>query len=181
MDQDTLLDRGDFDALWRCLAEGDALGFYNGGKIAGASQPHKHLQVVPLPLAEEGTRIPIEPRLRQHELPFAHRVAWLDPADVDSDRVAEVTAETYRRLLHETRVLDTPESRTPRPYNLLVTREWMMLVPRSREHFESMSVNSLGFAGALLVRDRDQLERLEKVGPLTALRRVVGSPGARPL
>ena len=32
------------------LAEFDGLGFYNGGETAGASQPHKHLQIVPLPL-----------------------------------------------------------------------------------------------------------------------------------
>ncbi|MDA8432406.1 MAG: hypothetical protein M0Z60_05510, partial [Nitrospiraceae bacterium] len=53
-DQETLLTPPDCEALWACLQEYDGLGFYNGGEAAGASQRHKHLQVVPLPLAPEG-------------------------------------------------------------------------------------------------------------------------------
>src|SRR5262249_47951560 len=48
--QEAALDRDDFLAVARCLAELDGLVFYNGGREAGASQPHKHLQLVPLPL-----------------------------------------------------------------------------------------------------------------------------------
>jgi len=41
-------------------------------------------------------------------------------------------------------------------YNLLVMREWMVLVPRCRECFEGGSVNALGFAGCFFVRDFEQ-------------------------
>ena len=58
------------------------------------------------------------------------------------------------------------------PYCLLLTRDWMLLVPRSREHFEDISFNSLAFAGSLFVRDESQLERLKTVGPMQALRQV---------
>jgi ATP adenylyltransferase len=54
-------------------------------------------------------------------------------------------------------------------YNLLVTRTWMMIVPRSQESFESISVNSLGFAGTLLVRNADQLEQIKAAGPLNVI------------
>jgi len=43
-DQEELITPEDFAALWACLAEIDGVGLYNGGKTAGASQPHKHLQ-----------------------------------------------------------------------------------------------------------------------------------------
>ncbi len=46
--QDSLIDAGDFAALFACLRQFDGLGFYNGGVVAGSSQPHKHLQLVPL-------------------------------------------------------------------------------------------------------------------------------------
>jgi ATP adenylyltransferase len=46
----------------------------------------------------------------------------------------------------------------------------MLLVPRSREHFGAISINSLGYAGALLVRDEGQLRALAEAGPLAALR-----------
>ena len=58
------------------------------------------------------------------------------------------------------------------PYCLLVTREWMLLVPRTREFFEGISVNALGFAGALLVRNQEQMKLLKKHGPMTALAHV---------
>ena len=54
--QETMLRLADFQALWRCLGEYDSLGFYNSGHLSGASQPHKHLQIVPLPLAGKEAR-----------------------------------------------------------------------------------------------------------------------------
>jgi hypothetical protein len=64
-----------------------------------------------------------------------------------------------------------PGSRPP-PYNLLVTRSWMLLVPRSRDSALGVSVNALGFAGALLVRDHAQMVAVVDLGPMTVLRRV---------
>src|SRR5258706_6084844 len=58
--QEALLDLADFAALIAGMAEFDGLGFYNGGAEAGASQHHKHLQIVPLPLGESDPPIPIE-------------------------------------------------------------------------------------------------------------------------
>ena len=59
-----------------------------------------------------------------------------------------------------------------KPYCLIVTRDWMFLVPRSREFFEGISINALGFVGALLVRNNDQMKLLKKHGPMAALREV---------
>jgi ATP adenylyltransferase len=47
----------------------------------------------------------------------------------------------------------------------------MLLVPRSREFFRQISINALGFAGALLVKDEEQMDALRRSGPLTALTR----------
>jgi ATP adenylyltransferase len=56
------------------------------------------------------------------------------------------------------------------PYCLVITREWMIVVPRSREHFGTVSINSLGYAGALLVRNEEELQVIRDAGPLAALR-----------
>jgi ATP adenylyltransferase len=48
----------------------------------------------------------------------------------------------------------------------------MLLVPRTRGGFEGIEVNALGFAGALLVRSRQQLGLVRQRGPLTILRSV---------
>ena len=58
------------------------------------------------------------------------------------------------------------------PYNLLITRDWMLLVPRRRECFQDISLNALAFAGALLAKDPQQMQRLLKTDPLQVLAHV---------
>ncbi len=172
-EQESLLTLEDFAAMWACLADFDGLAFYNSGKTAGASQRHKHLQLVPLPLAPSGPQIPIEPLLTAKfqdsnvtltGLPFIHAFASLDPHWVRSPfTAAQATLEVYHTLLH---------SVGSGAYNLLATREWMLIVPRSQEHFQSISVNSLGFAGALLVKNTAEMEILKAQGPMSILKNV---------
>ncbi|MHC0066116.1 ATP adenylyltransferase family protein [Nostoc sp. UIC 10890] len=174
-EQESLLTLEDFTAMWACLADFDGLAFYNSGKTAGASQRHKHLQLVPLPLASSGPQIPIEPLLKAARfqdsnatlpgLPFIHAFAPLDP---DWMRGGQATLEVYLTLLDAVGL----DAKQLGAYNLLATREWMLIVPRSQEHFHSISVNSLGFAGALLVRNAAEMELLKAEGPMTILKNV---------
>ena len=48
----------------------------------------------------------------------------------------------------------------------------MMVVPRSQEKYLGISVNSLGFAGSLLVKNEEKLTQLKAVGPLNLLQAV---------
>lgn len=183
-DQETPLTRQDFEAMWTCMAEGEALGFYNSGAIAGASQPHKHLQLVPLPLDPSGASLPIGARIavdaapgdvgRVEALPFAHAIATL-AADgfADVKQAAALTWDLYRRVLEAIGVAwPAAGERFAKAYNLLLTRRWLLAVPRTRECYESISCNALAFAGAWLVRDRQQLELLQHAGPCAGLRSV---------
>ena len=108
--QETLLDEADCAALSLAMADHAGLGFYNGGAAAGASQPHKHLQWVPLPLAEPGPALPLAPLLptarRAGEvgivpgLPFRHAFVALDPALAAQPRTfAEALHAGYRAAL----------------------------------------------------------------------------------
>ena len=65
----------------------DGLAFYNAGQVAGASQRHKHLQLVPA-LGPHGLRAPVEglmagtePGETQLTLPFRHAFVRLDSFD----------------------------------------------------------------------------------------------------
>ena len=189
-DQENWLTLADFTAMWACLAEYDGLAFYNGGKLAGASQKHKHLQLVPLPfLPDNGNnrpKIPIEPLLSSAtfkgsvgtiaELPFIHAFARLDPDWVNSPEDGAIaTLEIYRTLLSAIGLLSDRNDESQKQsghYNLLATREWMLIVRRSQPDFHGISVNSLGFAGALLVRNAEQMQRLKETGPMTLLKNV---------
>jgi len=200
-EQETPLALADFEALWACLAERDALGFYNAGKLAGASERHRHLQLAPPLVAgiasaksaqrAEGERTPLPSEASAAEavtpidavidlarfdgplgsvpaLPFLHALARLrDLRDMPLREASTALLGLYREAARAFGC-----ERAGRPYNLLVTRDWMLFVPRAREKWEGISVNSLGFAGALLVRSDDALERVRAAGPLALLRRV---------
>jgi sulfate adenylyltransferase (ADP) / ATP adenylyltransferase len=188
--QETLLTRSDLAALWTVLAEIDGLAFFNGGALAGASQPHKHLQLIPLPLVPDDpqphARLPIEPLIQAAfaegltqvpSFPFVHGIAPLDLLNVADPTVALQTA--YHQLLQAcglAMVSDRPlvigdgitATLASGSYNLLATRDWMFLVPRSQDGWD----NSLGFAGALLVKNAAQLEYLKAQQPMVILTQV---------
>ena len=171
--QESLLTLEDFTAMWACLAEFAGLVFYNGGKLAGASQPHKHLQI--LPFAE--TDIPISPLLKTAKLendlgtipefPFVHAFT-----NINLGESAEITFKKYHTLLQTLGIKPLENNIQSGAYNLLMTREWMLIVPRKFEEFESISVNSLGFAGTLLVKNQQQVQLLKNISPINLLNHV---------
>ena len=177
-DQEDLLNVKDFEAMWACMAEFDGLAFYNAGTAAGASQPHKHLQQIPLPLGGGSRRTPLDEILTGAVgeerfttalgLPFVHSVAGVRSlTGLEATEAAETTQSLYLDMLQA-----VGRGRTRGPYNLLVTRDWMLLVPRSEEKCGSISVNALGFAGSLLVRDEQELSFVRERGPMTLLQNV---------
>ena len=188
--QETLLTPADFAALAFCLQEIDGLGFYNGGAEAGASQTHKHLQLVPLPLAADLPGTPMEslfPSDGKAQTPFQlpqlwfeHRFTRLD-ADFwrDCSDVPERLHGLYRNMLGDCGIGECDGDSLPRqtaPYNLLVRRDWMLLVPRSAEHCGGISINALGYAGSLFVRNAAEMAFVQRQGPMRILSAV-----ARPL
>jgi ATP adenylyltransferase len=159
------LNAGDCHALAAVLSEFRGLGFFNAGEAAGASQGHKHLQVAPLPLGGDDRDLPLAPLLREaalgaeprpvSALPFRHAAVGLTAAG-DGDALLAAYAGLCEAL-----ELDPARD----PYNLLVTSEWMLLVPRSRGEVDGIPLNALAYAGALMVRNDAQRAELLERGP----------------
>ncbi len=169
--QEGLLNAADFDALLVAMEGVDGLGFYNAGRQAGASQPHRHLQVAPLPLlpSTEGWPTPIDaPITVGRPLPYSHAFTRLEGRPFDRSDAPRLF-ELYRLLMADQGLADGDN-----PYNMLLTRRWMMVVPRVLDRFERISINALGFAGSLLVRDRERLDLVKTLGPGAILRGVTG-------
>ena len=185
-EQEALLGRQDFAALAFALAEYPALGFYNGGTVAGASQRHKHLQVVPLPLGGGEQAMPLSPLFDSAGppgtitavagLPSRNAFLRLDtPLSRDPGVAARVLQEAYRRLLAEVGIDGVEQDGTifqSAPYNLLVTTAWMLVVPRRAEHAGPISVNALGYVGSLFARDAAELDLIRHRGPMRILTEV---------
>ncbi|PSF37189.1 phosphorylase [Aphanothece hegewaldii CCALA 016] len=181
-DQDNWLTREDFIALGATLAQIDGLGFYNGGKLAGSSQPHKHLQLIPFPFLPE-IRLPIDSEISSVQynsdqigiipcFEFIHAIAPLEQNWVQSPvESAPTLLEIYYKLL-KTVQYEINSPKQTGDYNLLITREWIMIVPRTQDSYQSIGVNAVGFAGALLVRNIEQLKILKEIRPLNLLSNV---------
>lgn len=167
----------------------DGLIFYNSGPASGASQRHRHLQLVPLPLAkwapdpdatarhpgpgrfpleaawlaapaEAGLGEPTESPL----LPFRHRLCALPPRATAAQSYA-----AYRACAEALGVADRQPC-----YNLLMTREQMLFVPRTQAGAEGILFNALAFTGSLLVPHEAAQALLSTHGVAPLLRAVTG-------
>ncbi|MGI0481586.1 ATP adenylyltransferase family protein [Geminocystis sp. CENA526] len=180
--QESALNFDDFSALWTVLSNINGLGFYNSGKLSGASQPHKHLQLVPYPLAQEIETIPINNLVLSYkntdeivtlkELPFLHSIEFFENnEDKSCEELGQITVEKYERLLERLNI-KIKDNKPSQNYNLLITKEWIMMIPRSQEKLNSISINSLGFAGGFLVKNEEQLNLIKNSNLLEILAQV---------
>ena len=165
-EQKTELQLKEFKAVAEVLPAFNQLIFYNSGREAGASQPHRHLQALPanqLPIDSALSDLPVKPG-QIKTLPFRHLVCRL------KNTTPETLHELYQQMI-ESLALRTEEAELL-PYNLLITKEWMMVIPRTHGRFETISINSLGFAGLLLVKNREMLSQLIAAEPDNVLKAV---------
>lgn len=147
------------------------LGFFNSGPKAGASQCHKHLQLVPV----ECMMVPLEAAFSEnlHASPkqmleiaafsgFRHAFVRLGLGGTELD--SQYMKESYERLME---LMENPSS-----YNLLFTKRWMLLVPRrSSITTDGFGFNALAYAGYFMVKSREELESFMRrpSGPVRVL------------
>lgn len=187
--QQSLLTWQDFEAIWFGLRAMDGLMFFNSCETAGASQKHKHLQMVPCPLIpqqdgnELGHGVPVascfsDPEDDQvichsKQLPFSHAYAKVAAPQGRSDReCAEALRDLYLAMLQTLRLWHPKGSSGIMPHNLLVSRRWLWVVPRAAAHYQGIAVNALGFAGTFLLKNHNQVEQLKALGPVNLLAHV---------
>ncbi|SMN20104.1 similar to Saccharomyces cerevisiae YDR530C APA2 Diadenosine 5',5''-P1,P4-tetraphosphate phosphorylase II (AP4A phosphorylase) [Maudiozyma saulgeensis] len=149
---------------------------YNSGPQSGSSQSHKHLQLIELPqkfipfqdILTNGKdhflpSIKDEP-LQDNKVSFAHFVL---PLPEESEEVTEdLLAMCYFSLLQRTLTFfqdwlnETPD--LIKSYNLLLTKKWICLVPRSNIKAKTLDVgfNALGYAGILLIKEKETFDKI---------------------
>ena len=170
---------------WRSLARIDAtttgLWFFNSGPDAGASQPHRHLQLLPRAAgericarddwfrrcAQNTTMSAQDPLLRSSRV-----------AAISSILTGETLQELYLALADDLGLGHPTTDDCPRgAYNLLLSRQWMAIVRRRREGIRGFSVNALGFAGSLLSTEASDRQWIQRSGPEALLQAVVDADG----
>ncbi|KIP10933.1 hypothetical protein PHLGIDRAFT_28233 [Phlebiopsis gigantea 11061_1 CR5-6] len=161
--------------------------FYNCGDQSGASQPHKHIQLIPVeengpPIEKLSRSTTIEVLERPFALdnvPYANHVRRF-PSHLptcSTDELAATLQKAFMELLDlalSTFRRDPPT--TPISYNIILTLDHIHIIPRKQETYtlpetgEQLSINAMGFAGCLLVKSENEFEAVikESVGKILA-------------
>lgn len=151
--QITPLTLSDFTAWVAGLESEDTLGFYNSGPGAGASQMHRHMQLVK-------SDVPLRNWILRGELPFVHRLTLFETLEADQLLL------DYQAGLDDMNLI---EDNSCKPYNLLLTRQWMLMIPRSTIGVQGVLANGLNYAGHFLIKNEEQGAWLAEYGFLKFL------------
>ncbi|RKP06265.1 HIT-like domain-containing protein [Thamnocephalis sphaerospora] len=231
------LNASDFAAVWSCFRQTHIrhhVAFYNCGPASGASQPHKHIQLLPLPaeqtappigaLIEETPSVPgklpihsldrVYVPFRIARLEFVHACARLS-SEQQLAAVGDTTATTveeqdavvgrylhriFLSLMHASQLAGalspdeialrasatstpstplakcppvlSPPAATRHSYNVVLTREFMLVVPRKHDRAQGIAINALGFAGLLLAKSSHDLSVLHALSVPGLLRQL---------
>ena len=168
----------DFNALAVVMGEAGGLGFYNGGTAAGASQRHKHVQWIPdapgnasLRLYALGLPAGSAPGYLSSHAALRMRHCFVRIGVHAGCSVEEAAQRMHGAFLRACGALglEPGEDGLLPPFNLLVDADWMLVVPRSAECFEGISIAAINFGGVVYVRQREQMDVVRRAGPLAML------------
>ena len=165
--QDGWLDINDWIAIQMVNKDTSGLWFFNSSPIAGASQPHRHFQLL----------------RRDHGEIICPREKWFLDLENNNDQDSKLKKNAvvskfnfldnsiniynlYLELSKKIGLGNPIDDEKPRfPYNILITNNWIAIIKRKYDHVHGFSVNGLGFAGYLLVTEKSNINYLKKYGP----------------
>lgn len=226
--QNSALTSQDLEAWYWTIDTTNSIGFYNSNYIAGASQRHKHLQIIPLDVmfslrpSDALTPLPIDDiisdimdtnpsmwkQFRSNEIysipsfaSFKHGLALLQSPDQRprNEFYGDYLYNVYLSLLAANEIekgpclsssksqsidvtkakslgLDMERDAFCKGYNLIMSSQWMMIIPRSKRDYNGqVGVNGFGFVGLLLARDEQIAKNVQMMGPMQILNDVTFS------
>ena len=148
------------------MLEPEHFAFYNCGRDAGSSREHKHVQV----LVRPGPLFPDNRDFDRETVPFRFFLRYLDGFDgADPKDVKEKLSAVYSELLKQARDALGVKEGEDCPHNVVIVKDWILVIPRRSNDVEGVTANSAGMMGYVWLGDRGQLENWERVGVWRAL------------
>eukprot|EP00828_Plagiopyla_frontata_P037627 TRINITY_DN49413_c0_g1_i1.p2 TRINITY_DN49413_c0_g1~~TRINITY_DN49413_c0_g1_i1.p2 ORF type:complete len:174 (-),score=26.10 TRINITY_DN49413_c0_g1_i1:56-577(-) len=152
----------------------DGFCYYNSGNQSGASQQHKHFQILPFneikksqiikQITKQATKIKNkkEQIFQYKEFNFMHSIMAFTLKEPLEKQILNAYQQCFIDCFNEL------ETKFQTSYNLIITQEWLMLVPRKRSHMlqntnNPVSVNAMAFTGSIAVKNEQQFENLQQV------------------
>jgi ATP adenylyltransferase len=165
--QNGWLDINDWKAIQKVNKDTSGLWFFNSSPIAGASQPHRHFQL--LRRSKEEIACPRENWFLQMNLKKSCGSKLTKNIIVSKFNFFENSISLFELYLELCKKLDlgnpTIDKKPRYPYNLLITNKWIAVIKRKYDHIHGFSINGLGFAGYILVTEKSDVNYLKKYGP----------------
>jgi len=176
--QNGWLHEDDFAAILKVDNDTTGLWFFNSSKEAGASQPHRHFQLLPRHHNES-----VCPRYQwfcsllnnteDYNSEISHCIS-IRPRNKNKDSSSNDLFSSYKSMISELNIGEIDIINKPlKPYNLLLTSEWIALITRKTDRSNGFSINALGFAGYFLGTKKSDVETLIKFGPEKILKDVI--------
>ena len=161
------LEKDDWNAIKSVNDDTSGLWFFNSGPLAGASQPHRHIQLLrrrseEVSCPREDWFLNLAGNSNGNEKLGERTIAKAFNINNESINLYDVYIELADKI-----GLGNPEiDYVPKyPYNMLLTNNWIALIRRERDYVHGFSINSLGFAGYILVTEKSDYNYLAKNGP----------------
>ena len=176
--QNGWLNKDDFEAIQNVDDDTTGLWFFNSSKEAGASQPHRHFQLLPRHSKES-----VCPRFdwfcsllnntKSNNSEIAHCIS-IRHRNKKTNSCSYDLFNSYKSMINEMNLGDINIINKPlKPNNLLITSEWIALVTRKTDRSNGFSINALGFAGYFLGTKKSDVDTLIKFGPEKILKDVI--------
>ena len=165
--QEGWLEVDDWSAIQTVNKDTSGLWFFNSGPLAGASQPHRHIQLLrrlpnELNCPREDWFINSERNNRIEGKLTKNIITKKFNFDLEPNNLYDIYIQLAKGIglgdpINETKPLF--------PYNLLITNRWIAIIKRTSDYVHGFSINALGFAGYILVTDNCDKFFLNRNGP----------------
>ena len=166
-EQNGWIDIKDWEAIKEVNKDTTGLWFFNSGPLAGASQPHRHIQLLrrapsELSCPREKWILNFSNENYKNESFRKNIIIKKFSRSLNEEDIHGIYKELSNKL-----GLGNPEiDKKPRyPYNLIFTNRWILLVKRKADNLYGISINALGFAGYILVTEKSDFKFLKNYGP----------------
>lgn len=153
---------------------GDYMLIYNSGRASGCSRSHKHMQLFPRPPRTSFPLFPDHPPDGFVNVPYVYDLIRHPPlpSSSPSDDSSTLTyiITSYNSSLHRFRaLLGIHSDDQPVPHNVVMTREWTVVIPRRAARVGGVSANAAGMMGLVCVGTEGEAEEWKKRGPWSVL------------
>ena len=185
--QDDHLDLQDIEAAWSflCSVQSPHYVMYNCTKEAGCSRYHKHMQIVPKPEVADsspaGFRLFPDLQDREVHVPYVYFLRYFNCVGQGLLVDGKLIFSIYLDLLRDCRKASDvggDDSTRLCPHNVVLVKEWIIMIPRRRGSFKGLSANSAGMMGMPTTSNEKLVKVWTDMGPAKVLSEL-GLPSTR--